>query len=696
MQQASRALHAASLALLLLGAASTTAAQTDSSPDDESSPREIGLEERAGTRLAQLDITVIGPADAITRLTPDDFKVKINFSNIREFQLDRICTPREPARKEKKDNKTEAGARDTAPLPGPAASYLFYFDQAFLTMEGRLRSLEVARTLVDRLVTETSQGMIVSNARETHIVQRLTSDRELLKSKLQQIENDRDEWVMYAQLEDERVRDVADALNWSSGIGASVLHGAISKARLYQKEERWFTDRNLRRLAVTLGQLVDLEPPKALIYFGDTVRSNPGEHYLSFFGEGMRKSEPTLSAMTADSLTGALAFDKVINAASAQGIRIYAIEARGLASPIDDARVQPLAVARTGSASSSSRVRITDTHRTLDDMAAETGGRSFLHGVRAAKIADRILDDSSCIYLLSFDPEGLPEDKPLPVRLSLERKDVDLRVRGRIVIQSESARRTSEILRAFSAPDSIPDPFVVKTGVVPTGFRNGTYSALLQISVPGSPLHGATWDLGGSLVADSKVRDKASGRLSTSAPNVPVIFEHEMNFKPGAYEIVAVAHEARSGLVASSETDIDWPQLKGGVPRVGPIVVLQPASGAFLRDGQTRGSGSLFVPDSDPVFTSRPAAFVGIVCRGKGRQSVRAERRLVGDRVHEFPDLELEIDEQPCAQVRDVIPSNTLTPGFYRYEIQLRQDDSIVEVGQREFVALDGLTGPSP
>lgn len=693
MQQASRALFAASLVVLLLGATSVGAPRNAPPPDDEPGPREIGLEERAGTRLAQLDITVLGPAEAITQLTADDFRISINLRKIPEFQLDRFCTPREPDRK---DKKAEVETSDAAPLAGPAASYLFYFDQPFLTMEGRLRSLGVARTLVDRLVTDNSPGMIVSNARETHIIQPLTSDRELLKSKLRQIENDREQWLMYAQLENQRVQDVVDAFNWDTGINATALHGAISMARLYQKEELWFTDRNFRRLAITLGQLVDLKSPKALIYFGDTVRSNPGEHYLSFFGKGMRQREPSLSAMALDSMTGSLAFDHVINEASAQGIRIYAIEARGLASPIDSERVRPLAVTSAGSAATSSRVRITDTHNTLNDMAAETGGRSFLHGIRAGRIADRILDDSSCVYLMSFDPEGLPEDEPLPVRVSLDRDDVDLRVRGRIVIQSESARRTSEILRAFSSPNSIPDPFGIKTGLVPTGFRNGSYSALLQISVPGSPLHETTWDLGGSLVADHKVRSKASGRLSTSAPNVPVIFEHEMSFKPGAYEIVAVAHEARSGLVASSETKIDWPQLKGGDPRVGPIVVLQPAAGAFLREGNTRGSGSLFVPESDPVFTSRPTAFVGIVCRGKGREAVWAERRLVGDKVHEFPAQELEVDEQSCAQVRDVIPSNTLMPGYYRYEIRLRQNESVLEVGQREFVALDEPAAPSP
>jgi len=694
MRPLSRAFLIASLVVLPFGAATIVATQNASSPESDPDPREIGLEERAGTRLAQLDITVIGPADVITRLTAEDFRIKVNLRKLPEFELDRLCAPREPVPEER---RADAETDDPAPVAGPTASYLFYFDQPFLTMEGRLRSLDVARALVDRLITDTSRGMIVSNSAETRVFQRLTSDRELLKSTLQEIENDRTQWDMYAQLEDQRVRDVVEALNWTSGIGGNTdLNAAISKARLYQKEERWFADRNLRRLAVTLGQLVDLDSPKALIYFGDTVRSNPGEHYLSFFGDGLRKTEPALSAMTSDALIGSLAFDKVVNEASAQGIRIYAVEARGLVTPVDREQPNPYALNRTGTVPSSSRVRLADAQRTLDSMAEETGGRSFLHGIRASKIADRILDDSSCVYLASFDPVGFPQDKPLSVSVRVEREEVNLRVRGRLVFQSDSARKTSELLRAFSAPDSIPDPFTVKTGIVPTGFRNGSYSALLQISVPGSPLHGATWDLGGSLVSDHRVRDKASGRLSASGPNVPVIFEHEMSFKPGAYEIVAVAHEARSGLVASSEIDFDWPQLKGPDPRVGPIVVLQPASGAFLREGQTRGSGSLLVPESDPLFTSRPTAFVAIVCRGKGRQSVRVERRLVGDKVHEFPDLELEIDEQPCAQVRDVIPSNTLMSGYYRYEIQVREDDEILGEGRRDFVAFAPQAVVSP
>jgi hypothetical protein len=100
------------------------------------------------------------------------------------------------------------------------------------------------------------------------------------------------------------------------------------------------------------------------------------------------------------------------------------------------------------------------------------------------------------------------------------------------------------------------------------------------------------------------------------------------------------------------------------------------------------------VATEDPLWNSRPAAFVGLVCRGKRGGALRAERRLVGDTVHEFPDLHLDAEEQECAQVRDVVPSNTLRPGFYRYEIRVSNDDGILGEGRREFVALAPPVSP--
>ncbi len=272
MRPAARAILHALVLATLLGAASLVAAEEGPSTGSDREPRKIGLEERAGRRLAQLDITVIGPAEVVSGLTAEDFRIKINLRKLPEFELDRLCTPQDPAPDAKRASEV---ADQASQVRGPTASYLFYFDQPFLTMQGRLRSLEVARTLIDRLITDTSRGMIVSNSAETRIFQQLTSDRELLKSKLREIEIDRTQWDMYAELEDARVRDVVEALNWTSDIaGGADLNAAISRARVYQKEERWFTDRNLRRLAITLGQLVDLESPKALISTS-AIRSGP-------------------------------------------------------------------------------------------------------------------------------------------------------------------------------------------------------------------------------------------------------------------------------------------------------------------------------------------------------------------------------------------------------------------------------------
>jgi len=325
----------------------------------------------------------------------------------------------------------------------------------------------------------------------------------------------------------------------------------------------------------------------------------------------------------------------------------------------------------------------------LNSMSGETGGHAFLNGVGASKIADRIVDDSSCLFLASFDPAGFAQDSALRAIVKTRRNDIVLRTRGRLVIQSESARRTSSLLRAFGSAGTLEDPFELRAVLVPIGFEDGRYSALLQLSIPGTPLQGSTWDLGATLVARQKLRDETSGRLSISGPGVPVIYESELRFAPGAYDLIAVAHEASTGLIASDELHFEWPDVDGSPATVGPIALLQPGEGAFLREGKTRASGSVARIQSDGVQTDRPVALVGLVCRGRRQKGkIRVRRNLVGASVTEFPALEFVLQQDRCAQVRDVVPERSLAPGFYRYEVQVTQDDRELAEGQREFVAV--------
>lgn len=669
-------------AVLVAGPAGPAARAQTAAP-----PKDVGLLERAEARLAQLDFSVTGPAELVTGLTADDFRIKIGFKFLDTFQLDRHCGP---AGEAEADGELAAEGRSSPALALRGASYLFYFDQPHLTLGGRQRALDLARELVDRLVTGASGAMIVSNAARLELIEPLTADPERLRAALGRLEGDQRQWDVWAEQESSRIEEVVRLLNEEQDV-----QRAIALARVFQKEERWRTEQNLRRIELALQLFAELEPPNALVYFADTMRSNPGEHYLSFFGYSLRSENSSLGAMTSDSLTGRLPFDRVVNVASAQGTRIYAIEARGLINEIDQSLLNPKAFSSTGTVASTSRVRVADAQRSLGDMASETGGRAFLHGVRGARIADRILADASCLFVASFDPSGFREDAPLRVAVEVTRPGVEVAARGRIVFPSASARLTGRLLRAFGAAGEIGDPFDVRVGVVPISFDAGQYKALLQISVPGSPLPGAAWDLGASLVSNRKVRSESSGRVQVGGPGVPVVLESEVRFDPGPHEIVSVVHEATTGFVASQETSLDWPAPGQARAVLTPFALLQPLSGAFLRNGETRLQGSLALDPAEAVRTDRHAALVGLVCHGRRQKGpLTVERTLTGRSAEPFPPLSLELNDDRCAQVRDLLPAGTLGPGYYRYDVRVLEEGEPLHERSVEFYALH--PGPDP
>jgi hypothetical protein len=54
-------------------------------------PHDIGLMERATTRLAQIDVTVSGSKDAIAGLTAADFEVRVNRKVVPNILVDDLC-----------------------------------------------------------------------------------------------------------------------------------------------------------------------------------------------------------------------------------------------------------------------------------------------------------------------------------------------------------------------------------------------------------------------------------------------------------------------------------------------------------------------------------------------------------------------------------------------------------------------------
>ena len=663
------------LALCTLGA--------EEKKKDGQSPRDIGLVERAQRGLVQLDVTVRGPWESIHDLGASDFRLVVGGKPVERLVVDRLC-PDPAARDAAAAAPASAEAAEAAPVLRPRTSYMFYFDQQELTLSGRQNAIDIARGMVPQLVRDGNRAAIVSNGKTLDTLVDLTDDPQKLLAGLQKLEGDREQWVQYAQLEETRIREILERVERDD------ITFACSTARRFYIEESRHTDKSLRLFAMTLGHLAGLDPPKVAFYFADTMRRNAGAHYLSYVGRCAAAGEENATRSGGGGFGAEFAMDNVIEQAAAQGTRVYTIRAEGLVAPADTVRREGF-----GPSATTNMQRYSHAGDSLTSLAMETGGRSFINGELAPKIVNAIEEDLGCMYLVSFEPPDLPQDKLLRVLLTTERPKVKVFTRGQLVLQSESSRRTARLLSAFAAPASIETDVPLHGALVPTGFDHGRYTALLQVQAAGLPLPGTTWDLGASLLTAGEVKGDVSTRVKVDAPNTPVIFEAEMSFRPGPYEVVLVANEASSNQLGTRRLEGAWPVRDDG-PAITPIVLLQPAGALFVRDGKTRASGPLVLGESDRLRTERATALVGMVCRGPAKGRFTLERVLVGESETRFENLELDLDDEPCAQFRDVIEAGTLTPGGFTYRALLVDGDKQVASAERSFEAGDPAGAPAP
>ncbi|HUC43136.1 MAG TPA: hypothetical protein VMR65_03780 [Candidatus Sulfotelmatobacter sp.] len=698
-------LSRASAALLSVALAAPLGAAPETEP-----PKDVGLMERTSARLAQIDVTVSGPKGAIAGLTAADFEVRLNDKIVRNVIVDALCGETGASRAAAPSAPAEAPAADAAATasPAPAApaerastvSYLLYFDQPHLTQAGRRASIDAAREMMPKLMAGGNRAMIVSNAKSLKVLVPLTDDKSKIDAALAAMIGDVTDFDPFAMTEENRLAEIMGEIS-------NRVDLAIALAKRYAQEERSRQERDLNRLRMVIGRLAEVDPPKAVLYFADNMRGNAGEHYLSFFsGNVLAERNGTPTAAAADvqlaASTGALPLDGVINEASADGVRFYTVEGQGLVGPTTFIQAKGSASGTTNAGGGSNfanpnlnNQRVRDSQATLVTMAAETGGRHFINGVTPARMTTQILDDLSCVYLLSFDPRGWPEDKPLVVSVVVKRPKVKATARGRLVIQSESSRLTARVLSAYAAPTANASPVDLRIGLIPVGYEKGRYQARVQVSVPPSRIPGTTWDLGASLVSNGAVVQAGSGRVSVANPGVPVVWEKDMEFSPGDYELVAVAHETTTDELAQRELTGTWPRIDDELAVIFPVSVSQPAKGGFLRDGNAKTSGALVIPEGELLRGDLPTALITLVCRAKDeKKPLHVERTLIGETETPVGKDDIDMGQDRCAQVRDLIPRKTLGPGSYRFVVDVSSGGTDLTRTERKFVVPD-LTAPA-
>ena len=654
------------IALILVSASASltfTPPTSAAEPEDADKPKGVALIETAERSLIQLDVTVRGSAEIVSQLTAADFELVVGGRPVDQFTVDSLCKPNS---NEHVPTSTNSPNEQPASTMTSRTSYLFYFDQHHLTMYGRQNAIDTARILIPQLAEDGGRVSLVSAGQRLETVSAFTDSVPRLLDALDGLEQDRTQWDDYPYLEKSRRQQVLQA-------GAGGVR--CGQAQIYQREDVWHTEKAMRLLSLVLSRLADTDPPKIVIYFGDTARINAGAHYFELAGR--RCNQSLFDAQGA--------FDKVIEQAGALGVRIYAIQAQGLVGlDIFDHDTKL------------SERRVLDAQGGLKALGLRTGGDAFINGMSYKRMVRRILDDIGCIYLLSFDADDYPRDKPLSVAVRVSRRQVRVQSRDTVVVQSESAHRTSRLLAAFGSPESMRREVSLQGVVAPLAFAKGRFSGLLQISVNQSSLSAATWDVGASVISRGRVRHETSGRISVSRAEMPVVLEAMVEFRPGPYEIVMVAHEAATDHLGALRIEGEWPGTDEGVS-IPPIALMQPASGVFVRDGNARDAGSLFVGPEQSLQNNLPIVIVGLVCRGSQEsKTLIVQRSIAGVVQSKFDDLEVELVSEACAQIRDVIPGQTLSPGKFEYRIRAIAEGRVAAERKHSFSVMASRTDNEP
>jgi VWFA-related protein len=648
-----------------------------------SAPLDLKLEEKIATQLVQLDVTLHGPPDALRGLTASDFTLVVGGRTVNDLLVDGTCAPADAS------GPSAGSAAALGPIPGKA-SYLFYFDNAHLTMGGRAYSLEVARELIPRFLASGARVRIVSSAAALTTYTTWTRDEKALLDGLARLKADMVQFDSMSEREASATevlqRDARQIIkgNGPPGPGSQLnmftkYRQFMSTLRSLQKEEVRRAQTGLQRLAVTLASLTEAQSPKALVYFADTMRKNAGAHYVrsAFQDPALRAFESATITAAGDGSGSILSnpadvlprfYQELLTEAASAGIRFYSVEGQGIVA---------------------STISQRDAQGTLISLAAETGGKAFLNGVGADTIAKGMFADLSCYYLLSFKPGDFRVDKPLSVFVAVSRPKVQVQTRPQLVIPSDRTRSVTRLVAAYAGEIGRGE-LEVRASLIPLAIEKHTLKALVQVAVP--PRHdpstlATSWDIGATVVTRGEAGATFSKRVVSPPDGVPIVLEASIEVPTGALsEVTAVVHEVTTDAVGTSRIEIPILDAKRSRNVITESAVIQEGRAVMIRNDQASiVSGSVAVPEEVPLDRSRPVAILTVVCGDPEHGAMTVDRSLIGEQTVEFGASPIDRSTGPCVQLRDMIPGSTLGAGRFRYRVVVRRGSEELALKERVF-----------
>lgn len=462
---------------------------------------------------------------------------------------------------------------------------VLFFDLTSMQAEDLDRSVDAARNYINRQMQPADLVALVSLSTSLSLEQDFTGDKPRLLRAVSHYNGS--EGQGFAQ-------------------GANNTSNQVEDTSSYTADESDYNDINTDRQLFAIGtiakSLASINQKKSLLYF--------------------------CGGLTRDGIENQASLRSAINSAVRSNMSVYSLDAHGLQaiSPLGDASTGSLRGngAFNGSALQNNLDTNFNSQETLATLSSDTGGKAFFDANDFAPAFQRIQQDTSAYYILSYRSSNPVRDGHYrKLTIKVNRADVKLEFRPGYYAPADYQHATKEDrarqLEEELASDLPATDIAVYMQALYFRLDDFRYDVPVSIVVPGSQIPfvkggdrekatldiiGQVTDLQHHVVSDARETVKLAIDEAQQVKSKNVQYSTSFTLPIGKYHIKFVVRENETGRMGSFETDIIVPDLRKCPLKLSSVVLASqriPIAGKGIQNLLVR-DGRELVPNISHVF----------------------------------------------------------------------------------------------
>jgi VWFA-related protein len=543
-------------AILLLALAATAAGRAQTAAPDKPAPTPQVQAMPPISEITRVDITNVevvvtdSKGNRASGLTKEDFEIKqdgVPQTITNFYAVDGTKVTLE-------DGKTilldSPEAKQEAP-PEIKARYVLFIDNLNIQPQNRNRMFKSLKEFVAKNVGPRAEAEVVTYNRSLKIAQKFTPEAGIVVGTLEDIERMTGAGTSLAG---ER-RDAAQRIN-----DARSGDEALQTARTFSQSLRNDIDFAVDSIKETLNGLAGLEGRKVFVYVSEGLPATAG---MELFDVVQRKFGDSVSTLEQFEFDMNAKYASIIQAANAQGVTIWALDASGLTTDSFSSAENRYMAARPNDF-----LLRQNTQAPLRMMAEETGGLAAVNTNDWKQSLDELARDFNSFYSLGFRTGGSAVDKPHRLEVSVKRKGLRVRYRKGLLEKTPETRIAESVLSALDYPRA-ENPLAISVRLDPsTPYEKDSYLLPVHIVLPigklgllpsGDRYEGAYFLY--MIVRDSTSGDKSDLQVRRETISVPAKelkraqtkdqpYELKLVVRPGAQRLSLAVRDAATNQVS--------------------------------------------------------------------------------------------------------------------------------------------------